>query len=77
MCLQSEKIPKKKKKRSYNVPTQWQAENDPTYAAWLPPKGLYTCPTCGAQVISGEFFCYSPVDSSRISLLIGNTCAVL
>ncbi|KAJ7390839.1 Kanadaptin [Desmophyllum pertusum] len=35
----NEEIPKKKKKRCYGVPSQWQAESDPTYAAWMPPEG--------------------------------------
>ena len=32
--------PKKKKaKRSYHVPSHWEAVNDPTYAGWTPPEG--------------------------------------
>lgn len=32
--------PKKKKpKRSFHVPSQWEAVSDPTYAAWTPPEG--------------------------------------
>lgn len=38
---ENEDIPKKKrkKKRSYGVPTQWQAESDPSFTAWMPPEG--------------------------------------
>lgn len=35
----NEDIPKKKKKRSYGVPTQWQAQSDPSFTAWMPPEG--------------------------------------
>ena len=31
------------KKRSYGVPTQWQADSDPSFTAWMPPEGLFTC----------------------------------
>ena len=35
--------PKKKKKRMYSAPVQWQSDGDPTYTAWMPPEGEIPC----------------------------------